>query len=121
MYEEIIKGILYGAFYGGQAALFGYLKSEDLPLSWKVVFTKDFWAAFDPTKALKTVFLGMAMGALTQGQIYGLIPTDPIIGNFANDVIVIGVDQLMKLIVRRTPLVRVWNALKEKAGKTPLQ
>jgi len=121
MYEEIIKGILYGAFYGGQAALFGYLKSEDLPLSWKVVFTKDFWAAFDPIKALKTVFLGMAMGALTQGQIYGLIPTDPIIGNFANDVIVIGVDQLMKLIVRRTPLVRVWNALKEKAGKTPLQ
>ena len=121
MYEIMIKGILYGAFYGGQAALFGYLKSEDLPLSWKAVLTKDFWAAFDPVKALKTIFLGMAMGGLSQGTIYGLIPTDPITQNFANDTIVIGVDQLIKLIVRRTPLVKLWNALKKKAGLTPLQ
>jgi len=124
--EEILKGILLGAFYGAQAALYGYLKSEELPISWSVIFTKKFWEKFSPEKALKTILLGMVFGAFTQGMQF-LPPemlADPgtmIFINFMNTAIIMGVDQLMKLIVRRTPLVKAWNWLKEKAGILPMQ
>jgi len=121
MYEDIIKGIALGAFYGAQAALIGYLKSDELEQSWRVVLTKKFWESFEPTKAIKTIVVGAAMGGFTQGQIYGIIPADPIVSNFGYDIIVMGVDQFVKFIVRRTPLVRLWNALKEKVLKLPVQ
>jgi hypothetical protein len=127
MYETIIVEILKGAFYGGQAALFGYMKSEELEKSWTVILTRKFWEKFDLVKALKTVILGGILGAFTRGFTFipeGTFP-DPtselIFLNFANTAIVMGVDQFIKLIVRRTPIVRVWNWLKEKAGFAPLQ
>lgn len=119
MFEETIKGICLGAFYGAQAALFGYLKDEDLPKSWSIVFTRKFWEGFSPVKAIKTVAIGCGLGA------FGIVKTeynlDPVTINFFNDVIVIGVDQLVKLIVRRTPIVRFWNAIKENVFKLPVQ
>lgn len=115
-------GILRGAFYGAQAALFGYMKSNELPSSWTVIFRRKFWESFDPVKALWTVSLGALMGAFTRGMTFvpaGTFadPTEEVIFvNFASTAIVMGVDQFMKFIVRRTPLVRMWNALKAKLG-----
>jgi hypothetical protein len=122
MYVEILKDIALGAFYGAQAALFGYLKSEDLPVSWTAIFKREFWAKFDPVKALKTVVLGGVLGAFTKGMTFVPAGTfaDPteeaVFFNFANTAIVMGVDQFMKFVVRRTPLIRMWNALKAKIG-----
>lgn len=123
--KEILVGLGYGAFYGAQAALMGYMKSEDLPQSWSVILTKKFWENFDPIKALKTVTIGALLGAFSRGKIY--IPLDAssvemaTLTNFVNDIIILGVDQLVKLIVRRTPLVRIWNGFKEKVLKLPLK
>lgn len=123
---DILRGILTGAFYGAQAALFGYLKSEDLGNSWGVLFKKDFWLKFKPGKAAKTVLVGAILGGFTSGKVF--LPADItgsldflVFANFFNDVVVIGVDQLIKLIVRRTPIVRLWNAFKEKVLGWPLQ
>lgn len=121
--------IATGAFYGAEAALFNFLKSEDLPISWKALFSKDFWTKFDVVKALKTVLIGMLLGAFTQGRIYmpqviealGFSPSDPtFIAIMATvpSLIVYGVDALVKLVVRRTPLMRVWNGIKAYALKT---
>jgi hypothetical protein len=131
MYEEIIRGILLGAFYGGQAALYGYLASEELPVSWKAILTTKFWTTFSWTKASKTVLLGITLGAISSG--YGFIrPEDwaiftnytglpqislPLLLNFANTAVVMGADKFIKFIVRRTPLVRAWNWLKDRVLK----
>lgn len=126
MYEEIIKGILFGAFYGFQASLIGYLKSEELDQSWSVIFKREFWEKFSPTKALKTVLIGTIIGGFTTGKAYLPIEFTSsadwiIFANFFNDVVILGVDQLVKFIVRRTPLVKAWDWLKEKAGILPLR
>jgi hypothetical protein len=128
MYENILKGIALGTFYGAQTALLGYLKDEDLPASWKVILSKKFWTCFSWTKALKTVLLGAVMGAISQG--YGFIQpyqlawfteytgipqvSLPVIMNFANTAVVMGADQFSKFVVRRTPLGKAWDALKAK-------
>lgn len=127
MIEEIIKNIALGAFYGTQAALFGYMKDENLPLSWTAVFTKKFWETFSPVKAFKTIVLGAFMGAFGTFSILNtenkwLDPTETlIIYNFAYSAIVMGVDQFIKFVVRRTPIVRAWNYLKAKWNSLPLQ
>ena len=36
-------GTALGVFYGAQASLFGYMKDNDLPQSWAVILTKQFW------------------------------------------------------------------------------
>lgn len=123
---DILRGIIVGMFYGAQASLFGYLKSEDLPTSWKVVLTKAFWEKFKAGKAFKTVLVGAFLGGFTAGKVF--LPSTLtgsvdfiVFANFFNDVVVIGVDQLFKLLVRRTPIVRLWNAFKEKVLHWPLQ
>jgi len=101
-----------GALTGGIAALVGYMKQEELEPSWKTVLTRDFWWAFDPVKALKTVLLGMIIGAFMAKGI-----TQDVLADFGlMTLITYGVDALVKLIVRRTPIVRAWNWLKEKFG-----
>jgi hypothetical protein len=127
IFEDTIKGIALGAFYGAQAALFGYLASEELPLSWKVILSKKFWETFSWTKALKTVALGATLGAISQG--YGFVrPQDwsvfteytglpqiplSLLLNFANTAVVLGVDKLSKFVFRRTPLITAWNKFKD--------
>jgi len=131
MYEEILKGIAIGTFYGAQAALLGYLKDENLPLSWKIILSKKFWESFSWSKALKTVALGAVMGAISQG--YGFIQPNqwawfteytgipqvslPVIMNFANTAVVMGTDQFLKFIARRTPLDKIWNSIKVRVLK----
>lgn len=122
---SVATGILLGAFFGGEAALLGYLKSEDLPVSWSAILTKKFWEKFDPIKALKTILLGMIIGGYTQGTIFAGQITDPnyaflnnpIFLSFVYTTLIMGVDQFMKFIVRRTPLVKAWNYLKSIFGK----
>lgn len=116
----IAVDILKYAAYGGLVALGGYLKSENLPNGWKIVFTKEFWNKFSPTKALKTVMVGIFLGAFTRGQIYLPIEITQsadflAVSLFTNAVIVLGVETLIKIIVRRTPLMRAWNGLKDAA------
>lgn len=125
---KILKGIAMGAFYGAQANIYSYLSSEDLPLSWRALLTKKFWETFSWLKFGKTVLLGSVFGAIVSG--YGFItpeqwvifteytglPEVPLsmILNFANTGVIIAVDRLTKLIVRRTPLIKGWDALKVK-------
>lgn len=126
MWQDIIRGILIGAFYGGQAALYGYLASEDLPVSWRAIFTKAFWEKFSWTKAGKTIFLGIIIGAISQGYNFidphswelfteatGLpqIPLGVVL-NFAYTAAILGFDKFTKFIVRRTPLVKAWDKFK---------
>jgi len=134
MYEEILKGIAIGAFYGGQAAFYGYLASEELPISWKALLTKEFWQKFSWSKAFKTVLLGIVMGAISHG--YGFITPEQwqwfydftginqipliVILNFANTAVVLGADKFIKFVVRRTPLVRIWNGIKDRVLKVLL-
>jgi len=131
MFEETIKGIVLGAFYGAQAGLYGYLASEELPVSWKAILTRKFWESFSWTKFGKTVILGAVVGAITTGYFkitpdmwgqftdYTGIPQIPlsVILNFTNTAVIMGVDKLAKFIVRRTPLVKAWDALKDRVLK----
>lgn len=125
----ILKSLALGAFFGGEAALIGFLKNEELPTSWKIILSKDFWNTFDVVKALKTVLVGMLMGVFTQGQMYmpqitealNVNPSDPtllVVIATVPSLIVYTVDQLIKLIVRRTPLVKLWDKLKVFALKS---
>jgi hypothetical protein len=119
---ELFKTLGLGIFFGLQAALYGYLKSEDLPVSWQAIFTRAFWDKFDPIKALKTTLLGGVIGFFTTLQMGGFITAENFIFfNFANAIMVMGVDQFIKLIVRRTPIVKAWNKLKSLLGMMPLQ
>lgn len=128
---EILRSILIGGFYGGQAAVYGYLASEELPVSWRAIFTKAFWEKFSWSKAGKTVALGIVFGMITQGYAF-IKPEDwnyfteytgfpkiplPVILNFANTAVLMGVDKFSKFVVRRTPLVRLWDGLKGRVLK----
>jgi len=116
----VLLDILKYAFFGAEAAFVGYLKGENLPSGWKAIFTKEFWTSFSVPKALKTVILGAILGAFTRGQIYLPIETlsnpDYIaFANFFNLAVVFGVENLIKLVMRRTPLMKGWDYLKERA------
>jgi len=128
MDTQLLKGIGLGMFYGAQAGVIGYLASEELPLSWKVLLTRKFWETFSWTKFSKTVLLGAVVGGITTAYFnvtpdmwtrftdYTTIPQIPLslILNFANTAVIMGIDRLAKFIVRRTPLVRVWNNIKDR-------
>jgi len=131
MIADILKGIGLGAFYGAQASLYAYISSEDLPVSWKALMTKKFWETFSWTKFGKTVLLGAIVGATTTAYFnvtpdmwiqfteYTGLPQVPLslILNFANTGVIIAIDRLTKLVVRRTPLVKAWDALKARVLK----
>lgn len=124
MFEElqplvpIVVDILKYAYFGAQAALLGYLKSEDLDGGIKALFTKAFWSRFKPVKALKTVIVGALLGAFTRGAIYLPISITSSADWIAfsvlfNSAIVLGVEALLKALVRRTPLMRIWNGIRD--------
>ena len=119
-YIPIVLDVARYGYYGGQSALLGYLKSEDLPNGIRTLFTKAFWTKFDLIKASKTVLLGMFLGFFTRGTIY--LPTEVTqspdwlaISALTNSAIVLGVEALVKVLFRRTPLMRVWNGIKDTA------
>jgi hypothetical protein len=122
---SILVQILLGMFYGAQASLYGYMSSDDLAKSWTVILTKKFWESFDPVKALKTVILGALMGGLQVFTILNIVPMDVVekalLVNFVSSIFVLGTQKFINLVVRRTPLVKIWNLLKEKMGLLPLQ
>jgi len=110
--KAIALPILKAIMSGGLAGLMGYMKQEELGTSWKVIFTKKFWEKFEPTKALKTIIISMV--------VYGIAEAFKVSPKTLEEIgvmtlVVYGVDALVKLIVRRTPLVRAWNWLKEQA------
>ena len=126
MYEQYLQGIALGALYGLEAGVVNYMSGEDLPVSWSSILTIKFWSSLSITKLVKTMLIGMVVGAVTNG--YGFIsPAEwqqftqqtgipqiplPLIINFLSTVVVSGVDRMVKTIVRRTPLVHAWNGLK---------
>jgi len=130
-YVEILKAIGLGAFYGAQASIYQYMASEDLPLSWSSIITKAFWEKFNWYKFAKFVLVGSLVGAITVG--YGLItpgqwdiftqatglPQIPmaLVLNLVNVGVVMVLDRVTKLIVRRTPLATAWDGLKAKVLK----
>jgi hypothetical protein len=113
---SIFMNILMGLFFGAQASLIGYMASNDLPQSWTVIFTKKFWSCFEPVKALKTVLLGGIMGAIGVVVSLNLMSSAEsiIIVDVLSTITILGVDKLVKFIVRRTPIVTAWNWIKEK-------
>lgn len=110
--KAVILPFLQALASGGLAGLMGYMKMEELGNSWKVIFTRKFWEVFEPTKALKTILISMIVYGIA--YVYGWTPAF-VEGLTIMTFIVYGVDALIKLIVRRTPLVRAWNWLKKKA------
>ena len=123
MIETILENIALGAWYGTLASLVSFLKDENLPVSWNVVFTQEFWQTFNITKFLKTVLVGMALGAVIKTEFYapqiaGVLgvstnnPTYLTVVATAPSMIVYAVDSVVKLIVRRTPLIHIYNKIK---------
>jgi len=112
--QAIVLPFLQAMLSGGLAGLMGYMKQEELGTSWKVIFTRKFWEKFEPTKAVKTIIVSAVV--YTIALAFGWVPsTIEEVGIMT--LVVYGVDALMKFIVRRTPLVKVWNWLKEEALK----
>jgi len=127
----ILESMAYGAFYGAQASIYQYMASEDLPVSWSAIISKKFWENFNWYKFAKFVLVGSIVGAVTVG--YGLVKPDQwafftaltglpqipisLIFNLINVGVVMILDRVMKLIVRRTPLATAWDAFKLKILK----
>lgn len=114
---ETIMMLLQILAAGALAGLIGYMKQESLPPSWKAVFSKEFWEKFDPVKALKTVFISLIIALIA--YVFNMdIVTATIQLEYIGlmTAITIFADQAVKVIVRRTPLVKVWNWVKEQLG-----
>lgn len=111
--KAIILPFLQVLLSGALAGLMGYMKQEELGKSWKVIFTRKFWEQFNPVKAIKTIFVSMVVYGIAYATGWGVPDTYAEVGIMT--LVVYGVDALVKFIVRRTPLVRAWNWLKEKA------
>jgi hypothetical protein len=113
---ETLKLIVSILVTGGLAGLVGYMKQNDLPLSWKAIFSKKFWASFEPTMAFKTIVVAAVVNLVAYAM--GLEPDVFVVQETGiMTVIVYFADALVKVIVRRTPLVRFWNWLKDKFDK----
>lgn len=110
--KAIVLPFLQVLASGGLAGLMGYMKDEELGESWKVIFTRKFWEKFEPTKAIKTILVSMIVYGIA--YVMGWTPTT-IAEVGILTLVVYGVDALVKVIVRRTPLVRAWNWLKAQA------
>jgi len=111
--KAIVLPFLQALASGGLAGLLGYMKQEELGTSWRVVLTRKFWEKFKPTKAIKTIIISMIVYGIAYSFKVG--PTDVFTEVGVMTLIVYGVDALVKFLVRRTPLVRAWNWLKEQA------
>lgn len=111
--KTVLLPFLQALASGGLAGLMGYMKMEELGTSWRVIFTKPFWEKFKVTKAIKTIIISVIVYGIA--YYYGVAPTDVFAEIGVMTLIVYGVDALVKFIVRRTPLVRAWNRLKELA------
>lgn len=113
---KILLDLALGAITGAETALLGYMKGEDLEAGFRAIFTKKFWENFSPPKALKTVLLGAVIGAFTAGKTY--LPTDNIevlaFTNFLNIALILGVENFVKFVMRRTPLMKGWDWFKQK-------
>lgn len=114
---EAIKGAISGAIASG----IGYAK-QDEPEKW------------DLGKASKTVILGMIVNAIVRGtgmpipelaanlsewlatEGVAFVPAVALEAMILTGIVMI-TDQLVKLIVRRTDIVKVWNKFKEFVGK----
>lgn len=108
--------ILKGLFFGGLASLIGYLKQEQI----------EKW---DFTKMLKTMIVGAVTTSIIQATGLSLAELSFVISTWLaqngislapgvietiiTTAIIVFADQLVKIIVRRTDLVRLWNKLKE--------
>lgn len=111
--KTIILAFLQALASGGLAGLLGYMKQEELGTSWRVVLTRKFWEKFNLTKAIKTILISMVVYGVA--YYYNVAPTDVFAEIGVMTLVVYGVDAFIKFIVRRTPLVKAWNWLKEKA------
>lgn len=121
MVVEIVKEVLKGLISGGIASLLGYAKQET-PEKWQL------------DKFAKTVILGSFTNAIVRGtgmpipqlatEISNWLATEGICfipASVVEMVILTGlimiIDQIVKIIVRRTDIVKVWNKLKDFLSK----
>lgn len=121
MIVEIIKEALKGLVSGAMASLLGYAKQEK-PESWQL------------DKFAKTVILGSFTSAIISGsgmpipqlatKISSWLATESICFVPAAVIemailigLVIVADEIVKVIVRRTDIVKAWNKFKEFLGK----
>lgn len=121
MIVEALIEALKGAISGAIASGIGYAKQEK-PDDWKLA------------KASKTVILGMLVNAIVRGtgmpipqlateiskwlatEGVAFIPAIILEGIILTGIIML-TDQIVKVIIRRTDIVIVWNKLKEFLGK----
>jgi len=121
MIVEALIEALKGAISGAIASGIGYAK-QDEPENW------------DLGKASKTVILGMFVNAIVRGtrmpipelatkisewlatEGLAFVPAVVVEGLILTGIIIV-TDQLVKLIVRRTDVNKVWNKFKEFIGK----
>lgn len=115
----VLKAVIKGVIAGGLTNLIGYAKQEGDLEKW------------DIGKALKTTIIG----AITGGLVYGSkLPVDQIavqiatwlevpaingmmVEMFILTMIVIVADQLVKIVIRRTDLMNLWNKFKDRFTK----
>jgi len=101
------KGLLYGLFSTG----IGYIKNETMD-------------TFDPIKLLKTMIIGGFVGGIFGATGLSLSDFSAIAGGdlgidgllmetFIMTAVVSFADRLVKVIARRTDLMKLWNKIKE--------
>jgi len=121
MIVEIVKETLKGLISGAIASLLGYAKQEK-PEKWQL------------DKFAKTIILGSFTTAIVRGsgmpipqvasevsnwlatEGVAIIPSAVIEMTILTGLVMIA-DQLVKVIVRRTDIVKVWNKVKEFLAK----
>lgn len=114
----VIKTIAKGLISGAVASFIGYAKKEDLP-------------KWDLKKMLQTVFIGGFTNAIIMGsnmpigdlsaeiEIWLEIPalTAPMVEFAILTGLVILTDHIVKVIVRRSDIMKLWNEFKEFISK----
>lgn len=114
----IIKTIVKGLVSGAVASFIGYAKKEELP-------------KWDLKKALQTIFLGAFTNAMVMGtgmpiselsvEIVEWLEIETLTAPMVEFLILTGliilVDHLVKVIVRRSDVMKLWNKFKETITK----
>ena len=107
----VLYGIGKGLFYGAISSGIGYIKNETVD-------------TFDPIKLTKTVIVGGCVGGIIGSSGLSLSELSASIGGemgidglaieaFMMTSIISFADRLVKLIARRTDLMKLWNKIKE--------
>jgi len=110
-YIPILYGFSKGLLYGALSAGIGYIKNEEID-------------SFDPNKLLKTMIIGGFVGALIGGSGLSFSDLSATVGDeigvtglaveaFAMTAIVSFADRIVKIIARRTDLMKLWNKIKD--------